>query len=90
MEVSRSLKVRYLQVEHDVADFLRFSRSERLLVTINLIKTRAILSAEAGQCVTVLCIARLGKKFLRRSGIERSILSHRKSVNEYPISMNHE
>ena len=72
VEVARVLKGRYSDVERDVLEFIGFVRNERLPVTLSLIQTRALLSAEVRQHNNFKASRGWVAKFLRRTGFNLS------------------
>ena len=73
VEVARVLKGRYPDVERYVLEFIRFVRNERLPVTLSLIQTRALLSAEVCQHNNFEASREWVGKFLRRNGVQLSL-----------------
>ena len=78
VDVTRVLKGRYPDVERDVLEFIGFIRKERLPVTLSLIQTRALLSAEVRQHNDFKASRGWVAKFLRRTGVQPSFRLHGK------------
>ena len=74
--VSRPLKARFPEIEHDAMTFVHFILSERLPVTLSLIQERALMSAAAHNIPTFKGSRVWLTRFLRCSGIQPSTRLH--------------